>query len=155
MKEHIPPPNILSSRDMKILPAYKESGIPYPISSASKVLDALSEEGIQTYSVSGDDFSEQNGYIESKLLLQKKNKPTAMFALSNTIAMGCLKAFKEENVKLPDDISLIAFDENPYINYIDPPSPVYRSPWKIFARLRLKCCFQKSWIKRIRPNASF
>ena len=106
-------------------------------------LDALSEEGIQTYSVSGDDFSEQNGYIESKLLLQKKNKPTAIFALSNTIAMGCLKAFKEENVKLPDDISLIAFDENPYINYIDPPLTCISQPLEDICKIAVKMLFSK------------
>jgi len=121
-------------------------GVRYSVPNKQRVkgfLDALSEEGIQTYSVSGDDFSEQNGYIESKLLLQKKDKPTAIFALSNTIAMGCLKTFKEENVKLPDDISLIAFDENPYLNYIDPPLTCISQPLEDICKIAVKMLFSK------------
>jgi len=57
--------------------------------------------------------------------------------------MGCLKAFKEENVKLPDDISLIAFDENPYINYIDPPLTCISQPLEDICKIAVKMLFSK------------
>lgn len=104
-------------------------------------LKALSNHNINNYKVTGDDFSERNGYIETKLLLQQKNRPSAIFAFSNTIAMGCLKAFKEENIKLPTDISLITFDDNPYLNYIDPPLTCISQPIDDICKIAVKILF--------------
>ena len=50
----------------------------------------------------------QNGYLETRLLLQQEERATALFTLSKTIALGCKKALKELNVRVPDDISKIA-----------------------------------------------
>jgi len=62
-----------------------------------------------------NDFSVKTGYTETLLLMQKKLKPTAIFAMSNTIALGCMSALKECNFRIPGDISLIAFDDHPYL----------------------------------------
>jgi LacI family transcriptional regulator len=104
-------------------------------------IKALSDHNINNYKVTGDDFSEQNGYIETKLLLQQKNRPSAIFAFSNTIAMGCLKAFKEENIKLPNDISLITFDDNPFLDYIDPPLTCISQPIDDICKIAVKILF--------------
>lgn len=101
-------------------------------------LSAMSDSGITTYSVTGDAFSEQNGYVETKLLLQQKEKPSAIFAFGNTIAMGSLKALKEEKMKLPDDISLITFDNNPYLNYISPPLTCISQPVEDISKIAVK-----------------
>ncbi|HBL32938.1 MAG TPA: transcriptional regulator [Porphyromonadaceae bacterium] len=102
---------------------------------------AMSDFGIDSYTVTGDDFSEQNGYLETKLLLQQKEKPTAIFAFSNTIAMGCLKALREEGVDLPENISLITFDDNPYLNYIDPPLTCVAQPIEDICKIAVKILF--------------
>ncbi len=69
----------------------------------------------------GNEFSIKNGYLETKLLLHDKEKrPTAIFALSNTIGLGALKAIKEANLKVPDDISLISFDNYIYLDFLEP-----------------------------------
>ncbi|MGB4575424.1 MAG: substrate-binding domain-containing protein, partial [Paludibacter sp.] len=99
------------------------------------------DHNISYYKVTGDDFSEQNGYIETKLLLQQKNRPSAIFAFSNTIAMGCLKAFKEENIKIPNDISLILFDDNPFLNYINPPLTCISQPIDDICKIAVKILF--------------
>ena len=44
-------------------------------------------------------FSIMNGYLETKLLLNSKNKPTAIFTLSNTILLGAMKAINESGLK--------------------------------------------------------
>lgn len=101
-------------------------------------IDAIKNYGISTYIVTGDAFSEQNGYLETKLLLQNKDKPTAIFAFSNTIAMGSIRALKEENIRIPDDISLITFDENPYLDYIDPPLTRVSQPIEEICKIAVK-----------------
>lgn len=69
----------------------------------------------------GDSFGEENGYIETKLLLKKKPLPTALFATSNLISLGALRALYEEGLRVPNDISMISFDEQPYSNFLATP----------------------------------
>lgn len=104
-------------------------------------VDAMVGAGITSYTVTGDAFSEQNGYLKTKLLLQQKVRPTALFAFSNTIAMGCIKALKEEKVKVPEDISLITFDDNPYLNYIEPPLTCISQPVEDICKIAVKILF--------------
>lgn len=103
--------------------------------------DAMADFGIGSYMVTGDAFSEQNGYLETKLLLQQRQRPTAIFAFSNTIAMGCLKALKEEKIKIPDNISLITYDDNPYLNYIEPPLTCISQPIEDMCKIAIKILF--------------
>ena len=105
--------------------------------------DALEEEGIISYIVVGDDFSVQNGYLETKLLLQQKQIPTAIFALSNTIALGCVKALKEKNIRIPEDISLITFDEHPYLDYLETPITCIAQPVSDISKLAIKFLFSR------------
>lgn len=105
--------------------------------------DAMSDFGLTSYTVTGDSFSEQNGYLETKILLQQKERPTAIFALSNTIAMGCLKALKEEKVRIPEDISIITFDDNPYLNFIEPPLTCVAQPVEDICKIAVKILFSK------------
>ncbi|OGU77695.1 MAG: hypothetical protein A2V93_12620 [Ignavibacteria bacterium RBG_16_34_14] len=69
----------------------------------------------------GNSFGEENGYIEMKLLVKRNNKPSAVFAGSNLISLGALKALAEENLKVPDDISMISFDDQPYSRFLATP----------------------------------
>ncbi len=62
----------------------------------------------------GDDFGEETGYVQAKLLMERKNPPTAIFALSNLISLGAMRAIAESGLKIPDDISLVSFDDQPY-----------------------------------------
>ena len=104
-------------------------------------VDALEESGIKDYCVVGDDFTVQNGYLETKLLLRQKKYPTAIFALSNTIAMGCMRALKEENVKIPNDVSLITFDEHPYLDYLSTPLSCVAQPVNDISKIATKFLF--------------
>ncbi len=75
--------------------------------------DAMEKHGrsLDESMIVGDDFGEENGYIESKLLLQRNKKPTAIFTLGNLNAFGAMRAIVEEGLSIPDDISLISFDD--------------------------------------------
>jgi len=69
----------------------------------------------------GEDFGEQNGYIGAKILLNGSERPTAIFGGSNLISLGAIRAISEEHLKIPDDISLIAFDDQPYFDFLSTP----------------------------------
>ncbi len=84
-------------------------------------MHALRDSGIEDRAqIVGNDFSIQNGYLETKLLLNNHERPTAIFALSNTIGLGAIKAIREAQLSIPDDMSLISFDNNIYLDYFVP-----------------------------------
>lgn len=69
----------------------------------------------------GDSFGEQSGYRDTKILLRSGADITAIFAMSNLLALGALRALAEEKKKVPGDISLLAFDEQPHLAHLTPP----------------------------------
>lgn len=71
--------------------------------------------------ICGNAFGEQSGYLEMKLLLSRRRDFTAIFAMSNLLASGALSALHEDNVVLPRDMSIIAFDDQPYLAHFNPP----------------------------------
>lgn len=84
--------------------------------------DAMRDAGLEDeIYIVGNDYSIQNGYLESKLLLCSNSRPTAVFALSNTIALGVVEAVNEAGLSIPDDLSLVGFDNNTYLDYMNPP----------------------------------
>lgn len=105
---------------------------------------AMKEAGLEEYiHVSGNDYSVQNGYVETKLLLASGACPTAIFALSNTIALGALKAIKESRLGIPEDISLISFDDNVYLDYMEPPVSRVIQPVEDMAKLAVRILVSK------------
>jgi len=106
-------------------------------------IDAMKEAGLDQYLVLGDNFSTQNGYLETRLLLHQKKMPTAIFALSNTIALGCMKALKEMNFRIPDDISLITFDDHPYLDYLETPLSCIAQPINDISKIAIKFLFSQ------------
>jgi LacI family transcriptional regulator len=99
-------------------------GIPYSMPSRERVRgykDALSAAGFSDkVRISGGDFSVRNGYLETKLALSSPHMPTAIFAMSNTIMLGAIKAIRESGLAIPDDISIVSFDNNVYLDYLNP-----------------------------------
>lgn len=100
-------------------------------------LDALSEHAImpdKSYIV-GQDFGEENGYIQTRMLMSRMNPPTAILALSNLISLGILRALKETGLRIPNDVSLISFDEQPYSAFLSTPLTTIEQPWGDIALL--------------------
>lgn len=71
----------------------------------------------------GDNFGLENGYKSMKklLLLSPSERPTAVFAMSNLISLGVLEALHEEGLTIPEDMSVVAFDEHPYSRFLATP----------------------------------
>ena len=83
--------------------------------------DALRMYGLEEKCrISGEAFSIQNGYLETKLLLNRSPRPTAIFALSYTIVLGALRAINDSEYRIPEDISIISFDDHTTLDYTSP-----------------------------------
>lgn len=106
--------------------------------------DAMKAENLQdNICVVGNDFSIQNGYLETKILLTSPSRPTAIYALSNTILLGACKAIREASLRVPEDISIIAFDNNLYMDYMIPVITRISQPVDDMARLASKILLDK------------
>ena len=99
-------------------------GIPFSSANRERIegyIHSMTKFGLEDYAyVAGDDFSFESGYVQTKLALSSDNVPTAIFALSNTILLGALRAIKESGLKVPHDISIISFDNAVYLDFLDP-----------------------------------
>ncbi|MDP4191528.1 MAG: LacI family DNA-binding transcriptional regulator [Bacteroidota bacterium] len=88
---------------------------------------------INTDYIVGNDFRKENGYIETKLLLKMENPPTAIFTTSDLITLGALQALFEGNCKIPEDVSLVAFDDIDFAPYLMAPLTLVRQPKELIA----------------------
>lgn len=71
------------------------------------------------YVVCGD-FTETGGYKATIELLESSAEPTAIFCGNDLMAIGCLKALKEKNIKVPENIAVIGCDNIKLSEYTEP-----------------------------------
>lgn len=68
------------------------------------------------------DQTYHGAYNDMKAILtQKPRLPSALICCNDIIASGCLKAFSEMNIRVPEDISVVGFDNLPLSAISDPP----------------------------------
>lgn len=72
------------------------------------------------------DFAE--GKRAMKQMLTVTDRPTAVFAASDRLAIGALSAIREEGYCVPHDVSLVGFDDIDMAAYCDPPLTTIRVP---------------------------
>lgn len=65
-------------------------------------------------------FSVQGGYDAMEELLELKDRPTAVFCQGDEIAIGAMKAIEERGLKVPDDFSIVGFDDIEISQYLNP-----------------------------------
>ena len=90
----------------------------------------------------GSDFSLACGYEAAKEALSKKDRPTAIFALGNQIALGALKAIKENALSVPEDISIISFDEQPFFELTSPTITTVKQPIEQIGQVASELLFE-------------
>ena len=64
----------------------------------------------------------------TRKLLSQKNRPTAIFCANDETAIGCLHEIKSAGLSVPDDISLVGFDDTRYAAVTDPPLTTISQP---------------------------
>lgn len=76
------------------------------------------------------EFNAQKGYEAATELLLLPNPPTAIYCCNNTMTVGLLKAINEQGLKIPEDISVIAFGDAAQWELFQPPLTLMTQPLK-------------------------
>lgn len=71
-------------------------------------------------------FSEDDGYNAMKQLIPLR--PDAVFAASDSMALGAIRALREAEIKIPDDVAVIGFDDLPFAAHTEPALTTIRQP---------------------------
>lgn len=94
--------------------------------------DSLEQHGLKLdenyIALANDDYSFKSGKAAAFKLLKQEVRPTAIFCISDTIALGAITAAKELGIRVPEDLTIIGFDDvddttmfHPYITTIAQP----------------------------------
>jgi LacI family transcriptional regulator len=76
--------------------------------------------GADALEVAGD-FSEGSGFRAVQDLLNAARRPTAIFAANDSMAIGALSALRASSLRVPEDMSVVGFDDIPMAQYMNPP----------------------------------
>lgn len=78
--------------------------------------------------VNCDNDQKSDGYTAMQKLLRLSEKPTAIFAANDRLAIGVMQAIKEKGLKIPDDISVIGIWDSDLARDAEPPLTSVRIP---------------------------
>lgn len=74
------------------------------------------------------DFHVEAGYKQFSTMLSMKDRPTAVFAGSDLQAVGVYEAARAAGLRVPEDLSVVGFDDLPVANWLGPPLTTVRQP---------------------------
>jgi LacI family transcriptional regulator len=133
-------------------------GQPDSADSASRweaIQEVAPEFGIQirpelVLQLEGLDSTPELGYPYGKALLAKNIPFTALFAYNDISAIGCIRAFQEAGRQVPDDISVVGFDDVSLASFSIPPLTTVRQPLVKMGRMAAE-----TLVDRIEKRSSF
>jgi LacI family transcriptional regulator len=80
------------------------------------------------------DFFQPLGYAGASALLELSHPPTAILASNDVSAFGVMEAIREHGLRIPDDVSVVGFDDIPQAAHVHPPLTTVRQPLEKMGR---------------------
>ncbi len=78
--------------------------------------------------IADGNYSPESGLIAMRTLLERPQKPTALFVASDVVAFGAVQAIHAHGLRIPEDIAVVGFDDVPLANYCTPPLTTVQMP---------------------------
>lgn len=94
-------------------------------------------------------FDFEGGIVGMNKLLAQTDRPTAVFASSDTIAVGAYQAIWQVGLRIPNDISIIGYDDIELAKYLSPPLSTISQPKAELGKLAVE-----TLLKRIRAEST-
>jgi DNA-binding LacI/PurR family transcriptional regulator len=83
-------------------------------------LDALQPVGVEPRVIRVPLKNEDAAYDAAELLLERADAPTALLCFSDVLAQGAVRAAEDLGVRIPEDLSVVGFDDNPLAQRMRP-----------------------------------
>jgi DNA-binding LacI/PurR family transcriptional regulator len=99
----------------------------------------------------GDSPSPQLGYEATRKLLASHKRFTALFAFNDISAMGAIRACREAGLRVPEDISVVGFDDIQSAAYQNPALTTVRQPLREMGRIAAETLLRR--IRRSGPDS--
>ncbi|MCS7056836.1 MAG: LacI family transcriptional regulator [Thermoflexales bacterium] len=108
-------------------------------------LQAMEEAGIEpdTNLVYEGKGSEEFGRQTTHMLLDRSDRPTAIFAGNNLITLGVLRAIQERRLRVPDDLAVVGLDEMPWMSLLAPGITVAAQPIHEMGQLAMQILLER------------
>lgn len=115
---------------------------------------ALAEHGIEADPelITEGDFTTSGGYAQSISLLKRPNRPTAIFAGSDLQAMGVYEAARQLGLRIPEDLSVVGFDDVQTAAFLGPALTTVRQPLQDMARAAVRMLVEALSTDVIQPH---
>lgn len=102
-------------------------------------LDGVQQSGKEiTYKIAYGDYSIESGYKIMKNTLENEEKPTAIFAISDDIAVGAMNCLLDYGFKIPKDVSVVGFDASKISTVCRPRLTTVEQPIELLAKLGIE-----------------
>lgn len=98
-----------------------------------------------------DQFSVESGYAMMLDLIGAHQVPTALFCASDAVAMGALRALHENNYRVPEDVSILGFNNNQNTAYTNPPLTTIYAPARQMGELAAQFITQFATKEKVYP----
>jgi LacI family transcriptional regulator len=107
--------------------------------------EALAEGGVSVDPniIKDGKFTIEGGYQAVKALLELTDKPDALFIANNAMTIGVIKALTEAQIRIPEEIALISFDDADWAEFFTPALTVIRQPTYTMGSLAGELLFQR------------
>ena len=94
--------------------------------------DALEKAGVERTEsdLARGDFTARGGYLAMQALLKRRPRPTAVFACNDLMAFGALTAAREAGIAVPQQLSIVGFDDIDLAAFSAPPLTTVAQPKK-------------------------
>lgn len=83
-----------------------------------------------------------SAYWATQQLLDLPNPPTAIFAIHDLVAVDCLQAVRDRNLRVPEDVAIVGFDDWSFSQATRPPLTTVRTPLAEMGERALAALFQ-------------
>jgi DNA-binding LacI/PurR family transcriptional regulator len=92
--------------------------------------DALREAGAEELVERASGWGLENGVAGATRLLDRGADFTALFAHSDLIALGAIRRLREAGLRVPDDVSVVGYDDLPIADYVEPALTTVHQPMR-------------------------
>jgi DNA-binding LacI/PurR family transcriptional regulator len=108
-------------------------------------LSALQQADLTPVADFESDWTAAGGYQKTSALLDSKLEFTGLLVANDQMALGALRALHERNINLPEEVSIVGFDDIPESAFLEPPLTTVHQDFVALAKQslqRLKACME-------------